>query len=256
MSGHEHDGHRQRLLKKVQMEEPLEWHEYLEALLYYCIPRVNTNETAHRLLSTFGSVEGVFSADAESLKRVKGIGDNSAAFLRMMSKFIKYYLNNRMERTYPKKFDAAEFLRILPSMYASETKEVFDCYLLDESSNIILRKRFTSDRATTVFINPQEISAILANCHPHGVVFVHNHIDFNCMPSRQDDRTTAQLQLMCSMQNVRMLDHFICSSTGAYSYYDNNRMQEISRRFSVGALLDQAEQNLTLDELLADDSLE
>ena len=56
-----HEGHRQR--KKEQFREhgldAFADHEALELLLYYAIPRQDTNPIAHRLLERFGSLEGV-----------------------------------------------------------------------------------------------------------------------------------------------------------------------------------------------------
>ena len=52
-------------------------HNLLELLLFYSIPRVDTNETAHRLLETFGSLEGVFRADLLKLTSVIGVGENN-----------------------------------------------------------------------------------------------------------------------------------------------------------------------------------
>ncbi|MBQ5442650.1 MAG: hypothetical protein IIT47_03690, partial [Oscillospiraceae bacterium] len=59
-----HDGHRKR--KKEQFLrhglDAFADHEALELLLYYAIPRSDTNPVAHRLMERFGSLEGVFSA--------------------------------------------------------------------------------------------------------------------------------------------------------------------------------------------------
>ena len=66
-----HEGHRQR--KKEQFREhgldAFADHEALELLLYYAIPRQDTNPIAHRLLERFGSLEGVFSAPAYGRER-------------------------------------------------------------------------------------------------------------------------------------------------------------------------------------------
>ena len=62
-----HDGHRAR--KKEQFIQTgldsFADHEALELLLFYAIPRRDTNPTAHLLLQKFGSLEGVFSASVE-----------------------------------------------------------------------------------------------------------------------------------------------------------------------------------------------
>ena len=59
-----HEGHRARLKKRFLHDngESMEGHELLELLLFYVIPRRNTNEIAHALLSRFGKLADVFSA--------------------------------------------------------------------------------------------------------------------------------------------------------------------------------------------------
>ena len=70
-----HEGHRQR--KKEQFREhgldAFADHEALELLLYYAIPRQDTNPIAHRLIERFGSLEGGFSAPAYELQKVEGV---------------------------------------------------------------------------------------------------------------------------------------------------------------------------------------
>ena len=57
----EHDGHRHRIIEKLDTGVLCE-HELLEILLFNALPRRNTNDLAHRLLTAFGSIRGVFSA--------------------------------------------------------------------------------------------------------------------------------------------------------------------------------------------------
>ena len=59
-----HDGHRQRLKNKFLENGFLGFdrHNILELLLFYSIPRRDTNEIAHRLLNRFGSLKNVFNA--------------------------------------------------------------------------------------------------------------------------------------------------------------------------------------------------
>ena len=79
-----HDGHRAR--KKQQfLQHGLDAfapHEVLELLLFYAIPRVDTNPVAHRLIDRFGSLSGVFAASVEELRAIPGIGAARAELLR------------------------------------------------------------------------------------------------------------------------------------------------------------------------------
>ena len=56
-----HEGHRARMKKKLleNGERSLADHELLEVLLYYAIPRRDTNELAHRLLKQFDMMQQI-----------------------------------------------------------------------------------------------------------------------------------------------------------------------------------------------------
>ena len=76
-----HEGHRQRLKDRFRREGLDNFDELyvLELLLFYCIPRVDTNPIAHRLLDYFGSLNNVLNATAEELEKVEGIADASSS---------------------------------------------------------------------------------------------------------------------------------------------------------------------------------
>lgn len=71
-----HDGHRQRKRQQFLSHGPesMADHELLELALFYAIPRRDTNETAHRLLDQFGSLDRVLSAPEQELEKVEGVG--------------------------------------------------------------------------------------------------------------------------------------------------------------------------------------
>ena len=68
-----HDGHRERMKRRFIQAglEGFNDHNLLEMLLFYAVPRKNTNELAHKLIEHFGSLTAVFEADFEELKTVQ-----------------------------------------------------------------------------------------------------------------------------------------------------------------------------------------
>ncbi len=58
-------------------------HEALELLLYYAIPRRDTNPIAHALMERYGSLSAVLSAPVEDLQKVEGIGESAAILIRL-----------------------------------------------------------------------------------------------------------------------------------------------------------------------------
>ena len=70
-----HSGHRARMREKLKDNGSFPPHELLEMLLTYSLPRINTNELAHKLINRFGSIDAVLSADMDALEEVDGIGE-------------------------------------------------------------------------------------------------------------------------------------------------------------------------------------
>mgnify|MGYP000585750185 CR=1 FL=1 len=81
-----HEGHRSR--KKEQFRahglDAFADHEVLELLLYYAVPRQDTNPIAHRLMEKFGSLDAVFAADRAAVEEVEGIGENASTLISLM----------------------------------------------------------------------------------------------------------------------------------------------------------------------------
>ena len=68
-----HAGHRQRVKERFLNNglDDFREHEVLEFLLFYCIPRKNTNEIAHRLIQHFGSLKNVMKASVKDLAQIE-----------------------------------------------------------------------------------------------------------------------------------------------------------------------------------------
>ena len=234
-SMHEHDGHRDRLREKLD-KGGLQDHEYLELLLYTAMPRRNTNDIAHRLLSRFGSITGVFSADYAELLEVKGVGNGVAGFIASLGKLInKHY--RRQTAAYHGRFETNRFISYLKEIYENETREVLDVYLLDAGKFVIANKCFSCGEADRAEFDPTIFTKLILDYKPAGMVLVHNHPKGSFLPSVADDETTNKCQIACSYHNVILCDHFICSQEGVYSYANDNKLSEISKKYSVQNLV-------------------
>jgi len=88
-----HSGHRQRLKKRAHLLglEGLEKHEILELMLYFFVPRKDTNTIAHRLLDKFGSLAAVLNADFSDLLGVSGMTEKAALFLSRAESYAEWY---------------------------------------------------------------------------------------------------------------------------------------------------------------------
>lgn len=233
-----HEGHRKRMMERAGSDPSgLQDHELLEIILYGALPRVNTNPIAHELLSEFGSLGGVLSAPVSELCGVKGIGQSAAAYLGCMGEICKRA--DGEQEGFPEVKDYRDLHPFIVGRLRQAESEVLEFYCLDQRLRVKSVKRFTDERLERATIDPEQVGILLATRRPYGVVVAHNHPIGACKPSAADDKFTAQIQLICSMNNVSFYDHIIvCPDGESYSYFRNGRMDEIKTRFDLNHLLE------------------
>lgn len=235
----EHDGHRKRIIQKLETGTLLD-HELLEIMLFSSLPRKNTNDIAHRLLQKFGSMREIFCASKEELMEVKGVGESCATNLRCIGIIYTKYFNVKKE-VYEGKYERLNFLSFVNEHYSHVDCEVFDVYLLGKGNEIVKRKRYTEHDDGSARIGTGDLSKLLTAENPVGMVLVHNHPKGEGKPSNADDETTNLCQVVCSMHGVVFCDHCIYSPKGVYSYYMSGNLQKISESFSLDKLVREKE---------------
>ena len=89
-----HEDHRKRVKERFLKDgiENMPDHEVLELLLFFSIPRKDTNALAHELIEHFGSLNCVLEASADDLMQVNGI-ETSATLITSLSADEKYPKN-------------------------------------------------------------------------------------------------------------------------------------------------------------------
>ena len=230
-----HDGHRQRMYEKMR-KNALAEHEWLEALLYGMQPRRNTNNVAHRLIQRFGTTEDVLAASFEELQTVEGVGIQIAAHLKCIQHFYAYYKKDT-SGIFEESYTVKGFCSFAKGLYSELPYEVAELYLLDGDGFMIKKQGFSSQNIFEVLMEPEILSAFCLTEGARGVVLVHNHPCGTPNPSKDDDRMTKNMQVLCSMHNLLFCDHVICSPEGVYSYYLSGRLRKISKEYSMGSLI-------------------
>ena len=77
--------HRSRMIERLLSDKQLSERYLLEILLYYAIPRKDTRDLSLEMLAMKGNkIRDILGADMETLCSIPGIGDNTAAMLRLM----------------------------------------------------------------------------------------------------------------------------------------------------------------------------
>lgn len=204
-----HDGHRQRLIQRF-LEEDLdnfEPHNVLELLLFYAIPRKDTNELAHVLIDTFGSLKGVFDAPYEELIKVPGIGPNTAALLKLVPSLTRtYYSSDARSIILDTSEKSGEYF--LP-YYIGQTEEVVRLACLDAGGKVISNQILHRGSANAAEVNIRKIVNIALRNNAMGVILAHNHPGGLPLPSEEDVATTKSIREALIPMGILLMDHII-----------------------------------------------
>ncbi len=231
-----HEGHRQRMMERLEKQpEGLQDHELLEILLFNAIPRKNTNEIAHALLDAFGTLSAVFSAPISELVKVDGIGKGTASYLKCIGSLLSRIRPDEDDPTLV--YNSKQFGEKILKRFKGLTAEVVEIYCLDGRNLVRGSRRFSTGNAQKVLMPPEEVSSYIISQQPKGIVLAHNHLGESSLPSSADDNFTAQIQLLCSMNNICLVDHLIVGKNGIYSYFLAGRMETIRQQFNVNTVI-------------------
>ena len=154
-----HEGHRERLKQQFKNNnysiDKWQEHNILELLLFYSIPRIDTNEIAHKLLDKFGSLSGVLDASPDVLSSIEGIGNNSAVFLKLLPQVFSLYVEQkeRSEKTESDMSDIESRKRFFaPKFFGLSYEAVFVAALDNKNRVTACEKLFSSLRKMAQYI--------------------------------------------------------------------------------------------------------
>ncbi len=221
-----HDGHRERLRQSF-LEHGLSGMNdinALELLLFYAVPRRDTNELAHLLLQHFGSLDGVFSASAEELCEVEGIGAYAASLLTLVPEIMKKsrLSKSREIRQIRSSDDAGEYL--LP-YFMNERDEVVYLLCLDSKRAVICCAEMGRGVVNAVDASVRRIVEKALKVKACSVIIAHNHPGGIAIPSREDDIFTRCLYNALDTVGIRLEDHIIVADEDYISAADSGMMR-------------------------------
>lgn len=231
-----HEGHRKRILERLKDGAAgMQDHELLEILLFNVIPRYNTNPLAHSLLSAFGSLSGVLNASYSQLCGVEGVGSSTAAYLKAVSETFERV---RLAENRPRRFEnASSFARYLLGRLAGIVEERIFLFCVGEDGAVASERQYTAFRRDSSYLDSDEVTRFLLSQRPKGLVVAHNHPGAPCHPSNEDNKFTAQLQMICSAVGVEFYDHIVIGDDGYFSYFAEGQLQEIKNEYNIDHII-------------------
>ncbi|MBR4304199.1 MAG: DNA repair protein RadC [Clostridia bacterium] len=219
-----HDGHRQRVYDRLRKEglDSFSPHNVLELLLFYSIPRADTNEIAHRLIDRFGSVAAVLDAPESELVKVSGIGEHSATLIKLIPQLARYYMTDKTaDIIIGSSRQAGEYL--LPR-YVGRSVETVMMVCLDNKNKVINTTIVHEGSVNVSEVSVQAIASVALQSKASAVILAHNHPDGVALPSNDDIATTKVICRSLGLLSIRMIDHIIIGDNDYVSLADTGRI--------------------------------
>ncbi len=211
-------GHRKRLKERFSRQPDLvSDYELLELLLGYGLPRKDTKPLAKELLTQFGSLKGVLTAQAHELRSVQGFGPGMEIFWKLWQEFWARLHEDslREKRIVDSPYIVAELAR---TRIGFSSKESFWVALVDNKNRLILFTRAGQGTVDQTPVFPREILQIALTHDASGIILVHNHPGGDPTPSSQDIELTTRLKKSASEIGLRIMDHVIVAEDRYYSF--------------------------------------
>ena len=205
-----HKDHRQRMRKRFE-EEGLDHFsdiQVLEFLLFYAIPRQDTNPIAHALLERFGSLPQVLEAPVEELEKVPGVGHHSAQLLSLIPALTRYYHRKSAEQGLRMRTVSA-CCNYLKQQFIGRRTEVVYLMCLDAKCKMLSCQEVGEGSVNSANVSVRRIVELALRANATSVILAHNHPSGLASPSGEDIQTTYQVASALSAVDVQLVDHII-----------------------------------------------
>ena len=224
-----HDGHREKVRARFLTAglDAFADHEALELLLYYAIPRRDTNPIAHSLMERYGSLSAVLEAPVEDLRKVEGVGESAAILLRLVPQLSRRARLADVQETVLNSTERAG--TSLLELFSGLSREVLYQLCLDRKGKLLACKRLSEGSANNTDLNIRLLmeNAILTSAS--AVILSHNHPSGIALPSRDDINTTEQARTALETIGVKLADHIIVADGDFVSMADSGFFEGVWR---------------------------
>lgn len=216
--GVDSSGHRARLRKRLLDggSEALADHEVIEYLLMTAIPRRDVKPLARTLINRFGSLAGVLNADPRSLERHPGMGETSAAALRIVALAARR-LARAQVREQPVLGSWQALIDYLTIDMAHLTVERVRVLYLNTQNMLIHDEHVGDGSIDEAAIHPREVIRRALDLGASALIIVHNHPSGSPSPSRADIDITNRIAEAGRLLGITVHDHVVIGREGHVS---------------------------------------
>lgn len=223
---HRHTGHRERMKAEFLARGLEGWpdHRVLELLLFYTIPQGDVNDLAHELVERFGSLAGVLDASVEELKKVKGVGDHTAVFLRMLPTVLGRYQGARTRLSAIINSPEEAYAWLEPYFFGARNEMVY-VLCLDGKRQVLGVRKVAEGSIELAEVNTRRIAEEAIGLRAAQIYVAHNHVSNLAIPSQADWLTTDTLRGALRPIGIELIDHLVFVDGDMVSLKDSEHLK-------------------------------
>lgn len=212
-------GHRARLRRRILagLGAGLCDHELVEYLLALAIPRRDTKPLAKQLIDEFGGFSGVMVADADALQNIPGMGEASAAALKVVQAAALRLISEPV-REQPILSSWQALLDYLRADMAHLIHERVRVLHLNSKNQLIRDELVSEGSIDQAAIYTREVIRRALALGSAAIILVHNHPSGDSTPSRQDIAITRDIRDAGRTLGISLHDHIIIGKDGHTSF--------------------------------------
>ena len=173
-------------------------------------------DLARELLTRFGSLNGIFTADLQTLSQVSGIGTSKYAQLQAIFEMSRRALAEEMQ-AHDVLSSPQQVRDYLCLKLGSLTHEVFVVLFLDAQNRVQAQEEMFTGTLTQTSVYPREVVKRALHHNAASVIFA-NHPSGVAEQSRADELLTTALKQALALVDVRVLNHFIVAGNTTLSF--------------------------------------
>ena len=223
---HRHTGHRERMKAEFLARGLEGWpdHRVLELLLFYTIPQGDVNDLAHELVERFGSLAGVLDASVEELKKVKGVGDHTAVFLRMLPAVLGRYQGARTRLSAIINSPEEAYAWLEPYFFGARNEMVY-VLCLDGKRQVLGVRKVAEGSIELAEVNTRRIAEEAIGLQAARSTWPHNHVSNLAIPPQADWLTTDTLRGALRPIGIELIDHLVFVDGDMVSLKDSEHLK-------------------------------
>jgi DNA repair protein RadC len=177
-------------------------------------------QLAQELLTHFGGLRRLLSADQAAFCEISGIGVNKYLQCKAAQE-----LSRRSTQAQLREYDVLKRTQVTKQYLASSLghhqQEVFACLFLDTQLRLLHFEKLFFGTIDYTTVHPRIIVKKALQYNAAAVILAHNHPSGKSEPSPADIEITETLDEALALVDIRLVDHIIVGEKEPFSFVEN-----------------------------------